>query len=106
PSVAELVATGAVDAADDWNTYPPSSFPMQVARRLIADLFTTGGHRTLVYWRGQWWSWEGTYWRQLSTELELRKPVWDRLEEVTDTDKDGEPKAWAPPTAKVNNIIE
>ncbi|AJE33697.1 NTP-binding protein [Corynebacterium humireducens NBRC 106098 = DSM 45392] len=106
PSVAELVATGAVDAADDWNTYPPSSFPMQVARRLIADLFTTGGHRTLVYWRGQWWSWEGTYWRQLSTELELRKPVWDRLEEVTYTDKDGEPKAWAPTTAKVNNIIE
>lgn len=106
PSAAELVATGELEASDDWNTYPPVTFPLQVARRLMSDLFTTGGHRTLAYWRGGWWLWQGTYWRQLSTELELRKPVWARLEQVTYPDKDGEPKAWAPTTAKVGNLIE
>lgn len=91
---------------DDGDKYPPVSFPLQVARRLIEDLFTTGPHHTLTYWRAGWWRWEGTHWRRLSSELELRKPVWERLEQVTCEDKDGDRKAWAPTTAKVNNLIE
>lgn len=105
PTTAELVESGEIDAADDWNTYPSPSLPMGVARRLVADLFTTNGHKTLVFWRGDWWIWEGPAWRQVEDDLDVKEYLWNRLEEVIYFQKDDK-KAWAPTTAKIHNLME
>lgn len=107
PSTAELVAAGELDATEDYNTYPAPSLPMAVARRLVDDLFTNGGNRTLVYWRGDWWFWEGAAWRQVEDDLDVKEHLWHRLEQVTVRgDKEGDEKAWAPTTAKIHNVME
>lgn len=105
PTTAELVESGDLDTAEDWNIYPSPSLPMGVARRLVADLFTTGGHKTLVFWRGDWWIWEGPAWRQVEDDLDVKEHLWNRLEQVSYDHKDGV-KAWAPTTAKIHNIME
>lgn len=106
PTTAERIAAGELEAAEDYNVYPSPAQPMQVARRLVDDLFTTGGLSTLVYWRGDWWKWDQTAWRLLDDELDVKEPLWYRLEEVTYLDKEDDVKAWAPTTAKIHNLME
>lgn len=106
PTTAERVAAGELEATEDYHTYPSPSQPMQVSRRLVGDLFTTNGLATLVYWRGDWWQWNRTSWRLLDDELDVKEPLWHRLEDVTYLDKEGDQKAWAPTTAKVHNLME
>lgn len=105
PPAAERIASGELDAAEDYNVYPAPSQPMQVARRLVSDLFTTNGLSTLVYWRGDWWKWERSAWRLLDDELDVKEPLWHRLEEVTHIVEDVE-KPWTPTTSKVHNLLE
>lgn len=102
----DLVQAGELEAADDFNLYPSPALPMAVARRLVDDLFTTiEGHRTLSYWRGCWWKWEGPHWSRIEDEIALKAPIWARLEKVSYPDKNEE-KAWAPSSAKVKALME
>lgn len=106
PSKHELVKGEEMEPADNFHLYPSSALPMAVARRLVDDLFTTiDGHRMLSYWKGGWWKWEGPHWRRVEDEIELKAPIWARLEEVTYPDK-GEEKAWAPSAAKIKALME
>lgn len=105
-TTAELVATGEIESSDDWNTYPSPGLPMANARRLMADIFSTGGKQTLAYWRGAWWLWGGASWEQAEDDLDVKERIWDRLEQATCKTKDGDPIPWAPTTAKVGNLME
>lgn len=107
PATVELVAAGELDATDNFDVYPPAQLPMSVARRLVADLFTSDQHRTLARWRGDFWTWEGAAWKQVEDELDVKGPLWERLEKVTiKGDNEGEERPWAPTTAKVQNLME
>lgn len=107
PSVADRIAAGELDATEDFFTYPSSSLPLAVARRLVADLFTTGEHKTLAFWRGDFWSWNGPSWTHIEDDLDVKGPLWGHLEKVTvKGDKEGDVKPWAPTTAKIQNLME
>lgn len=107
PTIAERIAAGELDTTEDFNTYPSAQLPMAVSRRLVSDLFTTGDHRTLAFWRGDFWTWQGPAWQQVEDDLDVKGPLWERLEKVTvKGDKEGDLKPWAPTTAKVQNLME
>lgn len=93
------------DTPDPGNIYPSPSKPMEVARRLVDDLFTRGGHHTLKWWKNCWWLYTGTAWRMVNDELEIRGPIWEQLEQVEYVAKDGN-KPWQPTTSKVANLME
>lgn len=107
--VAPAIVPELEDQGDETSSgpYPSPAQPMSVARRLMADLFTTGeGHRTLTYWRGDWWTWEGASWQLVEDEFDVKEPIWHQLEQAVTLDKDGEEKAWSPTTSRVHNIME
>lgn len=104
PPAAGLLAAGELDTTEDYNTYPPHTSPMPVARRALADVYSQGGHCTLIYWRNTWWLYTGTHYREVD-ELTVERPIWHRLEEVTVLDSNGNHKAWAPTKAKVANVL-
>lgn len=93
------------DIPDPGNIYPSPNKPMEVARRLVDDLFTQGDHYTLKWWKDRWWTYTGTTWRMINNELEIRGRVWERLGQVEYVTKDGS-KPWQPTTPKVTNLME
>lgn len=105
PTVEELVSTGEVELGDDYNTYPSPRVSLEVAHRLVEDLFTVDGNRTLVFWRKDWWIWDGTSWVMADSDLDVKTPVWHRLAEVT-YKNGGEVAEWAPTTPKVSALME
>ena len=58
-----------------------------------------------MYWRGQWWRFNGTHWEQEENELEIKRPIWTRLGEVMLSKPKGE-EPWSPTTASVSNLME
>lgn len=105
PTVAERLDAGELDADEAYNTYPAPTRPMEVARRLVAELFTQAGHHTLKWWRQRWWVYTGSSWRMVNEELEIRAHIWQRLEQVTYLTKEGM-KPWSPTPSRVTNIME
>lgn len=106
PSRWELVRKGELEASDDFDHYPSPALSLEVAQRLVDEVFTTlDGHRTLVYWRGSWWGWESRHWERWDDEISLKAPIWMRLREVTYGEKEQE-KAWAPSSQKVGSLME
>ena len=91
--------------AEEPEFYPPISNAMHVAKRLVGDVFSTEGNRNTVYWRGQWWLFNGTHWEQEENELEIKRPIWTRLGEVMLSKTKG-PEPWSPTTASVSNLME
>ena len=101
-----LIKANEIDAPDDYHLYASPSQPMKVARRLIGDMFTTiDGHLLLRYWRGDWWAYSGTRWEQVE-DLDVREPIWERLEEVTYIKKADEESPWDPAPDKINKLME
>lgn len=101
PTTLELARDGDIDPTMD---YPPPHRPMQTARQLIADIWTRGDMRTLAHWNGTFWQWTGTHYAPVD-DLEVRGPIYERLEQVTYSGKDG-PRPWDPTTARVSGIME
>ncbi|MCK6083841.1 hypothetical protein KZX32_10945 [Corynebacterium kefirresidentii] len=91
--------------AEEPEFYPPISNAMLVAKKLVGDVFSTEGNRNTVYWRGQWWRFNGTHWEQEENELEIKRPIWTRLGEVMLSKPKGE-EPWSPTTASVSNLME
>ncbi|AZA08501.1 DNA primase family protein [Corynebacterium pseudopelargi] len=108
PTLWERVTAGELEAPDGWDTYPAPGCHTEVSNRLLTELFSTGGHPTLQYWRKAWWHYVGTHWEEVD-EDEVRKPIWQRLNEVTYVKQtpDGEQhKQWLPSRAKVTDLLE
>ena len=91
--------------ADEPVFYPPASSPMKVAERLFDDVFSIDGIPITAYWREQWWVFNGTHWQQEDNELEIKRPIWHRLEEVMQNKPRGA-EPWSPTTASVANLME
>lgn len=105
PPLWERVKNGEVDEPQGWNEYPTAQFPLQVARRLIGDLWETNGMPLICSWRGSLHTWTGTHWQAQIDETAIERRIWHRLEEVTTVDKDGNPTPWAPKVTKVNEVL-
>ena len=97
-AITESIAPGSI-------VYPPPNMPMDVARHLIADLFTAGEHKTLVYWRGDWWLWKFGHWAPAADELEVKAELWPYLETRECEHKSGM-IPWSPTTARIHNLME
>ena len=44
---------------------PSPAKPMAVARVFVAHEHTETGELTLRYWRGAWWGWRRSHWREM-----------------------------------------
>lgn len=90
---------------DNTELYPPWNQPMAVARRALRELYTAGTHRTLVFWRGDWWLWQFGCWAPAADDLEVKAPLWPLLE-GKECEYSGSIVPWAPTTARIANLLE
>lgn len=87
--------------------YPPPSRPYDVARQAMSEMFETNDKlQTLVYWRGDFWIYTGTYFRLVNDDLEVKQKLWERLNDADYLGKENELVPWSPTTAKINGLIE
>jgi putative DNA primase/helicase len=85
---------------------PPPARPMAVARAFVArEHQAEGGELTLHYWRGAWWSWRQSHWRELEPR-EVRGALYAFTEHATYTNDKHETVAWAPNRKKVGDVLE
>jgi putative DNA primase/helicase len=78
---------------------------MAVARELVARQHTEDGELTLRYWRGSWWGWRRSHWREMEPR-EVRSELYAFTEHSTYVDSKGEIVAWAPNRHKVGDLLE
>ncbi|CAB0812085.1 NTP-binding protein [Corynebacterium diphtheriae] len=90
----------------DTSPYPPPGQPFATARRLMADLFSDGEDYTLVSWRGDFWRFNGAHWEMVGDELEIKAPLWEKLDQATYVTADHEVKPWNPTKSKVAGLLE
>lgn len=104
----ELVQQKALDPGDRWHEYPSPSRPYDVAERATEEMFTTFDSKlkTLIYWSGDFWLYTGTHFRLIKDELEVKQLLWQRLNAVHYTGKEGEELPWSPTTAKITGLME
>jgi putative DNA primase/helicase len=94
----------AVDADEQGTAaYPRPGDPTNVARRILADLFTEQGTYTLRHWRGDWYRWTGPCWTPVTDE-ELTGDVWLHLDAQTYRGKEGENVPWCPVPGKISGV--
>lgn len=84
--------------------YPSPAKPLSVARALNRDVFTEDQCATLKFWRGAWYRFSGKSWRRV-TELTVKGPIWERLEQVVYEGEKGIAD-YSPTPAKVANVLE
>ena len=87
------------------SSYPPPSKPFAVAHALNTDVFSHNGIPTLRYWlKHGWYRYNGRSWSP-ADELEVKGPIWERLEQ-TQFETDKGMVDFSPTPAKVANTIE
>jgi len=92
-------------APDRQLQIPPPDDPMAVARELARLRYTTDGKTTLRHWRGSWWEWTGSHWREVE-ERHVRQAVYRFTEHATFLGKKDEPQAWRPNRYKVADTMD
>jgi putative DNA primase/helicase len=83
---------------------PPPSMPMDVARVFVADHCTHEGTLTLRHWRGGWWRWRSSHWREIPD-----RGVRSLLYAFTDGTlylEEGALAPWAPNRRKIGDLFE
>ncbi|MET7902058.1 phage/plasmid primase, P4 family [Streptomyces sp. NPDC005355] len=95
-------------AQQEKNLMPHPSSPVKVARRIIDEMWTVNGHRTLHRWRGSWVKWTGAHWREIEHQS-VSADIQNRLESAVyeeGRDEDGKPKllGWDPNSAKISDV--
>lgn len=87
---------------------PPPSEPMAVARMLVQAVYKHGGRLVLRRYRGRWWQWVTTCWREID-EAKVRERCYAYTEHATWTSitKKG-PKVvpWAPTRHKMLDLLD
>lgn len=84
---------------------PSPNEPLEVAHTLLARKSAVGEHVRI--WRGDWYVWGGTHWRQApATELTdwLRRDL--RHAWYMSSGKEPAPVPWAPTSGKVGEVLE
>jgi putative DNA primase/helicase len=84
---------------------PPPSMPMAVARVFVARRHTEDDQLTLRYWRGAWWGWCRSHWRELEPR-EVRSELYAFAENGLYRNTLGDFSAWAPNRRKIGDLLE
>jgi putative DNA primase/helicase len=93
---------------DDNELLPAPSHPVVVARVLIKEFYQHAEGLTLLWWRGDFYTWTGTHWNTVPLS-EVRARIYPRLEhaEYEHMTKDGpEVRPWEPTRRKVGDLLE
>jgi putative DNA primase/helicase len=83
---------------------PPPSMPMLVARVFVADHCTVDGELTLRHWRGGWWRWRSSHWREVQ-DRGVRSLLYAFTEEALYL-VEGALAPWAPNRKKIGDLFE
>jgi putative DNA primase/helicase len=93
-------------SAETGNVLPSPSQPMAVARAFVArEHYTEAGELTLRYWRGAWWRWRRSHWREAEPR-EIRSELYAFTEHSVYTNDKGNTAPWAPNRHKVGDLLE
>jgi putative DNA primase/helicase len=84
---------------------PSPAKPMAVARVFVAQRHTEAGKLTLRYWRGSWWGWRRSHWREMEPR-EVRGELYGFTEHGQYTNDKNEVVAWAPNRHKIGDLLE
>jgi putative DNA primase/helicase len=93
------------------DAWPAPTDPLAVARHLVkvAGLYDAAGVLTARWWRGGFYLWTGTHWKE-ATDPAVRSRIYHLLEHARywKPEKDGTPElvAWAPTRRKVGDVLE
>jgi putative DNA primase/helicase len=87
---------------DDVRVLPPPTAPMEVARLLVAQRYTTeAGAPTLRHWRSDWWEWQGPKWIEIERDSMLSAAY-----RFTERAVYGEKQSpWAPNRHRIADLI-
>jgi putative DNA primase/helicase len=83
---------------------PPPSMPMDVARVFVAEYCTHDGTLTLRHWRGGWWRWRSSHWREVQ-DRGVRSLLYHFTAEAFYL-QEGALTPWAPTRKKVGDLLE
>lgn len=91
-------------------TKAPRILPSPNAPRAVAKLFLTSqciqeGALTLRHWRGGWWLWTGTCWRETSRDDILAR-LYDFTDGASYGNAKGEVLSWLPNKYRISNLME
>lgn len=89
---------------NDDALYPAPHAPMPVAERLKQDVFSPHGFPEILFWRGQWWQYNGKSW-ELVDELDIEGPIWRHLGRCFYQGKENL-RPWSPTPGKVSNVLK
>ena len=85
---------------------PSPAKPMAVARVFVArNHKTPDGELTLHYWRGAWWLWRQSHWREAEPR-EICSELYSFTEHGAYLNDKGISTAWAPNRHKVGDLLE
>jgi putative DNA primase/helicase len=97
-------AAGRVAGDHQNNVLPPPSVPMAVARVFVGAC-THEGVLTLRHWRGGWWEWKKSHWREIEYRA-VRSTLYRFTEQASYLTDEGEIKPWAPNRRKIGDLSE
>lgn len=83
---------------------PAPGRPMEVARVLVEQRFTRDDVLTLRHWRGGWWEWRTSHWREVENRA-VRSQLYGFTEHAL-YDNGEELAEWAPNRHKIGNLLE
>ncbi|MFE3516674.1 phage/plasmid primase, P4 family [Streptomyces sp. NPDC059166] len=90
------------------NSCPEPTDPMAVARYIRGE-FMLAGVPNILYWRGDWYRWDGSLWREFA-KSDFRAMLYMRMENETfiKYDSEGKPRRvrWAPTASRINNLMD
>jgi putative DNA primase/helicase len=78
--------------------------PMAVARTFVSECCVFDGALTLRHWRGSWWSWQTSHWREVE-DRSIRSLLYAFTERAV-YPKDREYAPWAPNRRKIGDLFE
>jgi putative DNA primase/helicase len=91
-----------LDDALDARVLPPPNAPMEVARLLVAERYTSlTDAPTLYHWRGSWWEWQGPKWIEIE-----RDSMSAAVYRFTEHAVHGETTPWAPTKRKIGDLLD
>ncbi len=95
---------GADETRQRVRVLPDPGQPMAVARMFVAECCTFDGTLTLRHWRGSWWGWQTSHWRQVE-DRSVRSLLYAFTERAVYV-KERKFAAWAPNRRKIGDLFE
>jgi putative DNA primase/helicase len=91
----------------DSSVWPAPTVPLDVADRYVREVYDLDGEPTLRFWRGDFYTWRGSHWREFD-EITLTSKVADVLRHATYTGAAATPTElpWKPTPPKLKQVVD